>query len=291
VRGLSPADFEGKLNGNAVKILSIRPDERPHRIAVLLDTSGAVLGQPDAEAWVTANSIAAHITQSSLQNTSLALFLFSDKVNEQIGFTEGAPAAVKRLSEIRDNVEYAKEYLRGISASRDAILSAARILGDPAFSDSIYVIGNGADNHSRNGARAVRDALVSKGVRLYVSMVNFGSVAGMSDWDRRSEESDPLEISDLSKASGGLVFGRLGTSFFRRVLYTVKAQDAGAVKNILASMYLGMTRNDLIDLEFSEAADDWKKLSLELSSAKKKAHPDWFLIYPHEVAPCQALPH
>ena len=84
--------------------------------------------------------------------------------------------AAKRLSEIRGNEAYAREYLHGKTAPRDAILSAMQFLGDPRFSDSIYVIGDGADNQSRNGAHAVRDALVSKGVRWFVSMLSFGSV-------------------------------------------------------------------------------------------------------------------
>jgi hypothetical protein len=287
MRGFGPSDFEGRLGGKAVKILSVKPDERPHRIAVLLDTSGAVLGQPDAQAWVTANTIASHITRSTLQNTSLALLLFSDKVNEQVGFSQGAPVAAKRLAEIRDNVEYAKAYLRGKSAPRDAILAAMNLFKDAGYSDAIYVVGDGADNQSRNGAGAVRDALVSKGIRLYVSMLSFGSVGGMSDWDRRSQESDPIEISDLSSASGGLVFGRLGAGFFRKTIYNVKAQEADAAKNILASLYMSMTLNDLVELELPEPGGDRVKWSLEFSGVQKKAHPDWLLVYPHELAPCR----
>ena len=76
VRGLEPADSAGRLGGKPVKILSVKPDERPHRIAVLLDTSCAVLGQPDAEEWVAANTIAFHFSQAPPQNASLALFSF-----------------------------------------------------------------------------------------------------------------------------------------------------------------------------------------------------------------------
>lgn len=291
MRGLEPSDFEGSLDGRAVKILSVKPDERPHRIAVLLDVSGAVLGQPDAEEWVDANTIASHISKAPLQNSSLALFLFSDKVNERIDFSEGAPAAAKRLAAIRGDVEYAKEYLHGKTSPRDAILSAMQVVGDPHFSDSIYLIGDGADNQSRNGAHAVRDALVSRSVRLYVSMLSFGSVSGMSDWDRRSAESDPIEISELSGASGGLVFGRFGVGPFRKVIYGLKAGEGQATGNLLASMYAGMTRNDLIEIELPGPANDWKKWSLELSADRKKAHKDWFLFYPQELAPCSALPH
>ncbi|PYT66099.1 MAG: hypothetical protein DMG39_27505 [Acidobacteria bacterium] len=109
----------------------------PHRIAVLLDTSGAVLGQPDAEEWVAANTIALHIAQAPPQNSSLALLLFSDKVNEQLDFSKGALAVAKRLAEIRGNEAYAQEYLHGKTAPRDAILSAMRLVGAPTFSDSI----------------------------------------------------------------------------------------------------------------------------------------------------------
>jgi len=291
VRGLEPSDFEGKLGVQAVKILSVKPDGRPHRIAVLLDTSGAVLGQPDAEEWVAANTIASHISNAPLQNTSRALFLFSDNVNEQIDFSQGAPAAAKRLAEIRGSVDYAKEYLHGKTAPRDAILAAMRFLGDSAYSDSIYVIGDGADNQSRNGAHAVRDALVSRSVRLYVSMLSFGSVSGMSDWDRRSAESDPIEIAGLSTASGGVVFGRFGVGPFRKVIYGLKAGEGQATGNLLARIYAAMTRNDLIEIELPEPVNDWKKWSLELSSDRKKAHRDWFLVYPQELAPCGALPH
>jgi len=290
VRGLEPADFEAKLGGKAVRILAVRPDERPHRIAVLLDTSGAVLGQPDAEAWVAANTIASHISHATLQNTSLALLLFSDKVNEQIDFSQGAPTAAKRLAQIRGDVAYAKEYLHGKTRPRDAILAAMGLVGDPRFSDSIYVIGDGSDNQSRNGSRAVREALASRGVRLFVSMLSFGSVAGMSDWDRRSQESDPIEMSDLANASGGLVFGRLGAGPFRKVIYNLKAGEGQATGNTLASMYAGMTRNDLIEVELPEPVNDWRKWSLELSNDRKKTHKDWFVIYPQELAPCSALP-
>lgn len=291
VRGLEPADFQGKMGGKVVKILSVKPDQRPHRIVVLLDTSGAVLGQPDAQEWEAANTIASHVARTPLQSTSLALLLFSDKVNEQIDFFQGAPAVAKRLSEIRGSVEYAKEHLHGKTAPRDAILEAMHLVGDAGFSDSVYVIGDGADNQSKAGSDAVRDALVRRGVRLFVSMLSFGSVSGMSDWDRRSEESDPIELSRLAVATGGLVFGRFGEGPFRKILYNLKAEEGQANGNLLASMYAAMTRNELIEIELPEPVNDWKKWSLELSSDRKNAHRGWFIVYPQELAPCSALPH
>jgi hypothetical protein len=291
IRGLEPGDFEAKLRGKPVKILSIAPDNRPHRIAVLLDTSGTVLGQPDAEEWVAAHSIASHISHTTLQDTSLALLLFSDKVNEQIDFPKGARVIADRLSAIGNDSSYAQEYLRGSTALRDAVLAAMQLLGTPGFSDAIYVIGDGSDNKSRNGFHVVRDALVSRGVRLHISMLSFGSVAGISGWSRRSEESDPQESADLAAASGGLVLGRLGVGPFRKEFYNLKGKQRDSTETALNSMYMGMTRNDLVEIELPQALDNWTKWSLELSPQQKKVHKDWFVIYPHELAPCSALPH
>ena len=291
IRGLEPGDFEAKLHGKPVSVVSITPDNRPHRIAVLLDTSGTVLGQPDAEQWVTAHSIASHISRTTLENTLLALLLFSDKVNEQIDFAKGTRALADRLAEIGKDPSYAKEYLRGKTALRDAVLAAMQLLRKPGFSDSIYVIGDASDNKSRHGFHDVRDALVSKGVRLYVSMLSFGSVAGLSGWSRQSEESDPRESSELAVASGGLVLGRMGVGPFRKERYNLNEKQRGSTEAALNSMYLGMTRNDLIEIELPQAVDNWTKWSLELSPQQKKAHKERLVVYPQELAPCSALPH
>ena len=102
----------------------------------------------------------------------------------------------------------------------------------------------------------------------------------MSDWDRRSAESDPIEMSELSSASAGLVFGRFGAGPFRRIIYNLKAGGGQVTGNPLASMYAGMTRNDLLEMALPEPVEDWEKSSLELSSDRTRARKDWFLVYP-----------
>lgn len=43
IRLSDPSELEGKVGGQPVKILSIKPGERPHRIVILLDTSGSMI--------------------------------------------------------------------------------------------------------------------------------------------------------------------------------------------------------------------------------------------------------
>src|SRR5260370_28942747 len=38
IQGISTADFEAKVHGKPIKILSLAPDPRPHRLLLILDT-------------------------------------------------------------------------------------------------------------------------------------------------------------------------------------------------------------------------------------------------------------
>src|SRR5260370_8473944 len=42
IQGISTADFEAKVHGKPIKILSLAPDPRPHRLVLILDTSGSM---------------------------------------------------------------------------------------------------------------------------------------------------------------------------------------------------------------------------------------------------------
>src|SRR5712664_4380893 len=42
IQSVSPSDFEAKVHGKPVKILSLAPDPRPHRLVLIMDTSGSM---------------------------------------------------------------------------------------------------------------------------------------------------------------------------------------------------------------------------------------------------------
>ena len=67
IRGLTPSDFEAKYRGQPVKLLSIVPDDRPHRIVILLDASGSM-----KEMWRPALAAASDVAESQLANTQIA---------------------------------------------------------------------------------------------------------------------------------------------------------------------------------------------------------------------------
>jgi hypothetical protein len=45
IQGLTPADFQAKVHGRSIKILSIALDDRPHRVVILLDASGSIASE------------------------------------------------------------------------------------------------------------------------------------------------------------------------------------------------------------------------------------------------------
>jgi hypothetical protein len=273
--------FQGKLGRAPVKILSVGRDNRPRRIVIMLDTSGSMLGDPPERKWQLAQFVAAHIAKAKLPNTSLALLLFSDQVNQEVDFSEGDSAVERRLLEIEADANFAKKQLRGKTALRDAVLSALRLLGDPGYANSIYIITDGGDNESRNRFQQVRDDLVRSGVRLYVTLLT--SVRLMPD-----EQSGLIEVAELAKDSGGLVLGPVGGQPFGRVSNGLTKDELRRIAIRLDELYLVMTTNDLMGIELPQSVKKWSKWTLEISKEQKSAHKDWLLAYPQEVAPCVA---
>jgi len=285
IRLSDPSYFQGKLGRQRVKILSVKPDDRPHRIVILLDTSGSMLGDPPGRKWQMARYVAAHIARANLPNTSLALLVFSDKVNEQIDFSEGNSAVERRLLEIEADADFAKKQLRGKTALRDVVLSALRLLKDPGFVDSIYVITDGGDNESRSRLREVRDDLVSRGVRFYLTLLISNRLL------TPEEQSGPTDVGELVEATGGLVLGPLGGQPFGRVSYKLTKDELHGIAMRLDELYFVMTRNDLIDIELPQTVKKWSRWLLQISPQQKAMHKDWLVLYPGELAPCSGIPH
>src|SRR5215469_2777045 len=70
IHGLTPSDFEAKFYGQPVKILSIVPYDRPHRVVILLDASGNM-----AHVWKPALAAASDLAETPLPNVQVALIV------------------------------------------------------------------------------------------------------------------------------------------------------------------------------------------------------------------------
>jgi hypothetical protein len=285
ILGFAPADFQAKFRGKPAKILSIVRDERPRRIVILLDTSGSMVGEPRGSKWEIARAIAAYLVDAHLPNTSLALLFFSDQVHEQIGFSDGSPAAAKRLLDISANSDYVKKNVLGTTALYDAVLAALHLLDAPGFSDSIYLISDGGDNKSRSNKRDVGRALVSSGVRLHASL--FAPTN-----NRNPEELVGLkDISEMATATGGIILATVGEWTPGGTSFDLRPQQRQALSAGLLVLYADILGDVRVELELPETPNKWSKWSLELSHEMQKQFRHASIAYPRELAPCSAVPN
>ena len=98
IEGLQTADLQTKFRAGPVKVLSIVPDDRPHRIVILVDASGTM-----AAKWREVLAPASDLAETTLPNTRMALLIFKDKIEEQVSFSQGQSPVAERLRQIRFN--------------------------------------------------------------------------------------------------------------------------------------------------------------------------------------------
>lgn len=289
IHGLLSSDFTAKIHGRPARILSVSLDKRPHRVVVLLDESGS-MGVSDGRPWEVAREIASHIAESKLENTSLALMIYSDKVHEQVDFVQGSAAVLARLREISADSSYIKKNVRGRTATYDAILSASRLLDASDSSDSIYLISDGDENQSRFKSGDVAHALGPRSVRLHVTLLSKAPIMGFGN--RVPEEGDSIEtITSLASDSGGLVVSPVGARSPNGTNYNVTNDQFKTLSVALTRLYVAITNDELLEIELPQTIQKWERLSLELSPERKNLHKDLRIAYPKELAPCSALSH
>ncbi|MBZ5539616.1 MAG: VWA domain-containing protein [Acidobacteriia bacterium] len=281
---MTPVDFEAKFRGQPVHILSVAPDNRPRRIVILLDVSGSMHGGRSGREWELARAMAAHIALSRLPNSEMALILFSDKIIEQVDFSQGTKLVTERLNQIGAQRDYTKKNVRGTTALLDSILAGFRMLDAPTSADVLYAITDGGDNKSHSKVRNVERTLVSAGVRFYASLFSSEFGPGVQALGTTS----PEDIADIAKATGGEVLGMVGVTPAGDVDYQLTDERKRAFSDALQRMYLAMLLNYRVEVEFPQPVKKWSDWTLRLSSEKRRQFKDAQVGFPSRLAPCVA---
>jgi Mg-chelatase subunit ChlD len=201
IQSISVADLEANVHGKPVKFLSLVPDLRPHRLVLLLDTSGS-MGSIAGEAppWRLELSLARHFVAVNQQKSQIALLLFNDQVNDVIDFSQGNSAVADMLQQIDKDPSYVKKFAKGRTALRDAILQAVQLLGYPSSADALYILTDGGDNASTHSTVDVNQRLAVTSVRLFAVVIQDQQFPH----GRAPEElSGPGELSEIARKSGG----------------------------------------------------------------------------------------
>ena len=283
IPGLNAADFHGEFRGRPVKILSVVPDILPHRIVIVLDASESVGSKPQSGVWPLARLMASHLAESKLQNSSLALLIFNDKVQEQIDFSERPGIVAERLRQIGADPDYTRTKIRGKTALWDTVLAGLGLLRDPTSADDFYLITDGGENASRATLTEVLRRLAASGPRVFVSLL----VSPPEYRIQTPEEiTAPEEMSKMAHATGGAVFGGVTETRSGLVLLGGNYDRKLTFSTVLGNFYQTMLAGYRMEIELPSGVDKWREWNLELSKKKQRELKDFQLGYTRTVPPC-----
>lgn len=197
IKGLSPADFEVRDNGEVRPILSLRSDSRSElTLALLVDTSGSMAAGNKLHLVQHAlNSVLAHLRPGQ---DEAALFTFDSELHEHVGFT----SEVHRLTRAVQDIE-----TFGSTSLYDAAAAAAQQLsGRTAAHKAIILLTDGTDTSSKLSAAEVSGLAGSIGVPVYV----VATVPGIDqrhilETAERRADSDGADLRNLAEWTGGML--------------------------------------------------------------------------------------
>lgn len=195
IRDLTSENFALLLNGKPAVVTNAQYRIASHRIVVLLDVSGSMLGATSSGKWRLAVEAVRDLLLEVDSHVPIAMVTFASGIQETLDFGQGRTAILNWLVQ---NADRPPKIKKKRTALFDAIASALRLLDSPQTGDAIYAITDGADNASGFTAQTMEEDLLKSGVRLF-SLLFIGPV---DPQEAEAEDSFAGMIQD----SGGQAF-------------------------------------------------------------------------------------
>lgn len=164
---LTAGELTAKLGKEHVKILSVLPDDPPHRIIVLLDSSGSVLNNPFV--WDAYLTMARNLVTNLPEGTTATLVVFADLIDMVIPVTDDRAKLDSQFKTLEAGWGYFRRPRS--TALWDAMKAASDMFGTPRQGDVLYTLSDGGDNSSRIRFRDVEDTFLSKSIKLQLISV------------------------------------------------------------------------------------------------------------------------
>jgi hypothetical protein len=271
IAGLGPSDFETKVNGKLAKVVSVIPDQRTHRIVMLLDASGSM-----AHKWESALFLATQLVGMPLPNTQMALIVFDKRIQQQVGFSADRRTITTALQGLHFDPKHIDEKMSGRTALYDALLAGLHLLGTPSSSDILYAITDAGDNSSHAAPKEVARAMTSSGVHLFVSLL----VGAPLVRNRVPEEiMGPEDLNDLIHKVGGELITP-------EVNFPHDPKNPEVFMASLKTFDLFLVDDYLIDIELSKPVSKYEDWTLKLSNEKREQWKNARVLYAKMLSPC-----
>ena len=274
VRGLSPADFQANLRVGSPKILSIVPDDRMHRIVILIDASGSM-----SRVWRESLAPASALAETPMRNVQMALLVFGGNVYEKIEFSKGQSAVAEKLRQIRSSEAYSHQLFHGKTALYDSLLAGLQLLDSPSSADSLYLISDGRENASRAHFDDVAHRFITTGVRLFVSQVVADDT--LNPQLGSGELDGPARFHELARKTGGEMIQP-----FRDGVVPTKPKEAQRIAEGVNAFHKNMIHSFRLEVELPRPLDKYYSWELKFAGDNNERWKNVRLLYPTQLAPC-----
>jgi hypothetical protein len=263
---LRAVDLQPESKAGPLKIVSLTPDDRPHRIVLIVDSSSSM-----ASVWRKALFLPFTLAKTGLPNTTMALVVFDEKVRETLDFSTPQSKIVEKIDHL------------GVSghsktAIYDAILQALQLLDRPSSADSLYIVTDGFDTAIHTRFEYLMPRASSSGVRLFVSFV----LAGRGNRNTTPEELNSQQnLADLARITGGESNSPYPPEG------SLQTANADQTSRNMQPFFLKMAHNYRIEIELPAPTKKPTKWELKLSDEGRARFGKAELNYPRQLAPCQ----
>ena len=285
IQDISASDFEAKVRGESVKILSLAPDPRPHRLVLILDTSGSMRGTDSDNPLIALEfALARHFFDVNRQRSRIALLMFNDDVTEVVDFARGNSGVGDKLQQIATDRNFVKTNVKGRTALRDAIFEGLQLLDHLSSADALYILTDGGDNASKRKPSEVTERLAVTSVRLFAVILH---EEGGYRIRTPEELSGPSELSEIAGRSGGEILSAAAWHG-KQIALSADADAKLKTQETLGRLYQTILQDNLMEIELPFPLAKNEHWELKLSDAARRHWKGTQITYPTTLISCNS---
>lgn len=282
IQNVSVVDLEAKVHGKAIKVLSLAPDPRPHRLVLVLDASASMGSTDDTPLFALESPLAQHFYEVNRQRSQIALLIFNKHITETVDFAQGNVAVGDKLKQISSDRYYPKTNVKGTTALYDTVLAGLDLLAHPSSADALYVLTDGGpDNASKHRAADVTQRLAVTRVRLFAVLLH----KDIDHRNRTPEEVPGEDLANIARKSGGEI---LSSADWNGKQITLSADPEAKWKSqeTLARLYQTILADQLLEIELPFPIAKDERWELKLSDSARRKWKGAQITYPTTLVKC-----
>lgn len=280
IHGLTAGDFHAAYRGGGGTVTSCEYRQKsPARVVVLLDVSGSMEGGTLSNKWRVASAVASEFVSLAPDVMQISLMSFASSTEQRFDRANGRKPIEEWLSH---STAPESNRARSKTALYDTVFEALHSLSTVQPGDSIYVITDGEDNHSKVRFSELEQALLGSGVRLYVFL--------LSDFNTAMEERlGQGDMAELARRTGGVVANIQATKAYPQgsvEVYRYNDETKMGIQNTTRQILNQMRNFYVLGIEEKAPSAKPKDWTLEVVDADDHRRKDVGLAYSHSLTNC-----